>query len=295
MIKVALNGGLGNQLFQYAAGRALSVKHKTNLFFDVIPLYSKLQLKNIATYRKYELGIFSIDAQKNDLPFKGKLFYPLAKTLYFTDKLVNKLHHHYFEEKDFSFDAAVLIQPDNTYLDGHFQSEKYFKKIENIIRKELIFRNPLSETNAAWKKKIENSNSVSIHIRRGDYVLLQKNVQKHGVTSPEYYDRAIAYIADKISHPHFFVFTDDVNWAKENFKTNYPFEIVDSNQTPETSYIDMQLMSLCRHNIICNSTFSWWSAWLNANPQKMVIAPSNWFADSAINSKDIYPSDWIKL
>ena len=101
MIKVALNGGLGNQLFQYAAGRALADKHKTDLLFDVIPLYSKLQLENIATYRKYELGIFSIDAKKNDIAFKGKLFYPLAKTLYFVDKYVNKLHYHYFEEKIF--------------------------------------------------------------------------------------------------------------------------------------------------------------------------------------------------
>ncbi|MDB5227627.1 MAG: glycosyl transferase family 11, partial [Bacteroidota bacterium] len=95
--------------------------------------------------------------------------------------------------------------------------------------------------------------------------------------------------------PYFFIFTDDVTWVKENFKTNFPFEIVDSNQSPESGYIDMQLMSLCKHNIICNSTFSWWSAWLNKNPEKIVIAPSNWFADSAINSKDIYPSDWIKL
>ncbi|MDB5228753.1 MAG: hypothetical protein JWN78_2946, partial [Bacteroidota bacterium] len=281
MIKVALNGGLGNQLFQYAAGRALAVKNNTKLFFDVIPLYSKLQLKNIATYRKYELGIFSIDAQKNDIPFKGKLFYPLAKMLYFVDKYVNKLHHHYFEEKDFSFDEAVLEQPDNTYLDGHFQSEKYFKHIENIIREELIFKNRLSEKNSIFKSKIENSNAVSIHIRRGDYVLLQKNVQKHGVASTEYYNNAIAHIAGKIALPYFFIFTDDITWVKENFKTNYPFEIVDSNQSPGSGYIDMQLMSLCKHNIICNSTFSWWSAWLNKHPEKIVIAPSNWFADSA--------------
>jgi hypothetical protein len=295
MIKVALNGGLGNQLFQYAAGRALAEKHQSDLHFDVLPLYSKLQLQHIATYRRYELDIFSIDAKKNDVPLKGKYFYPLVKAEYYLSRELNRMRYNYFREKDFSFDAELLEQPDNTYLDGHFQSEKYFKQIESKIRQELKFRTPLTGSNQAWQTQIESRIGVSLHIRRGDYVNLQKNAAKHGATSLEYYRDAIRYINSKVGNAHFYIFTDDVPWVMENFKTDVPFDIVHGNASPRDAHFDMQLMSLCRHHIICNSTFSWWGAWLNPSPEKIVIAPEKWFADTSINSKDIYPPEWIKL
>ncbi len=295
MIKVALNGGLGNQLFQYAAAKTLAVKHGTSLEFDVVPLYSKLQFSSLATYRKPELNVFCIEAQMNEMFFKNKFLYPLSKTQFFLNRFYNKWKFHYYKENDFAFDASVLDLPDNTYLDGHFQSEKYFKTAEDIIRKECRFKKPLNGKNSEWEKAIKNAASVSVHIRRGDYVALQKNRQKHGATSPEYYQKAINCILEKVEQPVFFIFTDDVPWVRTHFRLDFPFHIIDNNSDAESSHLDMQLMSLCRHHIICNSTFSWWGAWLNNKTDKMVIAPQKWFADSSINSKDIYPPDWIKL
>lgn len=295
MIKVALNGGLGNQLFQYAAGKALALKHNVPLSLDLIPLNSKLKWKGLATYRKYELDIFSIEAEINHPSFTNKYLYPLAKANYFITRLTNQFMFNYVKEKSFEFDATLLQQPDNTYLDGHFQSEKYFKSVESVLRKELMFKRQLSGQNEQWADKIQQTNSVSLHIRRGDYLLNAKNLNKHGLTSIEYYQRAIEFMLAKIEHPVFFIFTDDINWVKESFKMDSPFYVVDNNRTSDTSYLDMHLMSLCKHNIICNSTFSWWGAWLNPDPQKVVIAPEQWFADTSINSTDIYPSEWIKL
>lgn len=295
MIRVALNGGLGNQLFQYAAAKTLAVKHNTSLGLDVIPLYSKLQVSSLATYRKLELDVFCIEAQRNEMLFRNKYLYPLSKTHFFLNRLYNSWKFTYFKEKDFSFDSSVLELPDNTYLDGHFQSEKYFKPIEEIIRNECRFKQPLYGKNREWESIIANNASVSVHIRRGDYVSLQKNLQKHGATSLEYYQKAVGLMAAKIHQPLFFIFTDDVPWVRAHFKLDFPFHIIDNNTTAESSHLDMQLISLCRHHIICNSTFSWWGAWLNNKADKIVMAPEKWFADPSINSKDIYPSDWIKL
>ncbi len=227
MIKVALNGGLGNQLFQYAAGKALAIRNNTELCLDVIPLYSKLQWNKIATYRKYELDVFSLHAIKNEFRLKHRYLYPLAKTCYFLNKQLSKVRFHYFRERDFSFDEMVLSLPDNTYLDGHFQSENYFKEIEPVIRKELLFSVPLTGQNIDWKEKMQHSESVSIHIRRGDYLALQKNLDKHGITSSAYYQDAIDYMASKLQKPVFYIFTDDVKWVKENFRTHFSFCIID--------------------------------------------------------------------
>lgn len=295
MITVALNGGLGNQMFQYAAARTLAIKHNTTLLLDIIPLYSKLQLNKIATYRKFELEIFPIKATTNQPLFIHKYLYPLAKSHFYINRIIQQQKQHYVKESSFEFDSTILMQPNNSYLDGFFQSEKYFKSIEPTIRSEFTFKHPLEDVNKIWLEKIQKHHAVSVHIRRGDYLLNQKNLNKHGITSERYYEKAIDYIASVVEEPYFFVFTDDVSWVKSYFKINFPFEIIDDNQTADTSHLDMQLMQACKHNIICNSTFSWWGAWLNSNPQKIVIAPQQWFADTSINSKDIYPSDWIKL
>lgn len=295
MIIVALNGGLGNQLFQYAAGRALAVSRNTNLSLDLIPLSSKLQLKNIATYRPYELSVFLINATINQPIFTNRYLYPFAKANYYVNKLRKRMMYNYVKEHTFEYDETLLLQPDNTYLDGHFQSEKYFKKIEQQLRNELTFKHPLDDYNNRLSEQIINQNSVAIHIRRGDYLLNTNNLNKHGLTPLSYYFDAVNYIAARINNPVFYIFSDDADWVKAQFDINHNHIIINHNTLPETSYIDMQLMSLCKHNIIANSTFSWWGAWLNSNPNKIVIAPKQWFTDTSINSNDIYPFEWIKL
>lgn len=295
MIKAALSGGLGNQMFQYAFARNLSIKNNAKLYLNTSYLQSKLPIKSLATSMQYELDIFNIQAEISQNIFQSKFLYPLAKAEYLLRDTWNKNQWNVLQETSFNFQPEYLSAKDNTYIKGNFQSEKYFIEIEKIIRQEFQFKPILKEENLVWKQQIENSNAVSIHVRRGDYISLKQNVHKFAQIPIVYFQKAINHIASKIENPVFFVFSDDLDWVKRELKTEFPVHFISNNNTKQTSYIDMQLMSLCMHNIICNSTFSWWGAWLNSHPDKMVIAPQQWFADNSINSKDIYPLKWIKL
>ncbi|MFN8282085.1 MAG: alpha-1,2-fucosyltransferase [Chitinophagales bacterium] len=295
MIKVLLSGGLGNQIFQYAFGKTLAVKNNTSLVLSTSYIESKLPIKKLASQMKYELDVFNINAKIEHNFIKGKIVYPFAKLEHLIKDKFNGNKLNLLQETAHHFQPELLDYKDNTYVKGNFQSEKYFNSIEEILRKELTFKKALTEKNLDWKNQIESTNSVSIHIRRGDYISIQKNQDKFIIQSLDYYKNAITHIANKVDQPTLFIFSDDIAWSKENLKTSFPVHFIDNNNTTETSYIDMQLMSLCQHNIICNSTFSWWSAWLNANPGKIVIAPQNWFADKSINSQDLIPFKWIKL
>lgn len=295
MIKVLLTGGLGNQMFQYAFARTLSIKHNTSLVLNTSYLQSKLPISKLVTQMKYELDIFNINAKVEANFFSSKYLYPLSKTEYFFRKKLNEIKLNTIHETQFSFQKELFISSDNSFVIGNFQSEKYFEIINDLLRKEFTFKQALTGTNADWKNKILSSNSVSIHIRRGDYISLKQNQNKFNTTPISYYNTAIDLIKSKTNNPVFFIFSDDIDWAKENIKTNDETYFVANNNTPQTSYIDMQLMSVCKHNIITNSTFSWWAAWLNNNPNKIVIAPSQWFTYVSINSQDIIPQEWIKL
>ena len=282
-------------MFQYAFGRNLSVKNNTNLVLSTSYLQSKLLFKKWATAMKYELDIFNINATVESNIFSGKLLYPIAKAEYLIREKINNILLNNVQENVFSFQRDLLNSKDNSFIKGNFQSEKYFKSIEDIIRKDFIFKTVLTGKNAEWKNEIENSNSVSIHVRRGDYISIKSNAQKFAQIPVSYFQQAIQYIASITENPVFYIFSDDTDWVKENLKVDFPLTFIINNNLPETSHFDMQLMSLCKHNIICNSTFSWWSAWLNTNPHKTVIAPKQWFADVSINSQDIIPDEWIKL
>ena len=180
---------------------------------------------------------------------------------------------------------------DNIYLSGYWQGEKYLENTNYNINNYFKFNcaNKLTKIS----EKIKNTNSVSIHFRRGDYVNNIKTNTFHGLCGFNYYNNGIKFISKNISNPIYFVFSDDINWVKQNFKLNYPTIYIEDNK----DYEDMYLMSLCRHNIIANSTFSWWGAWLNKNPDKIVIAPQKWFADKVKNknTNKIIPKEWIRI
>ena len=180
-------------------------------------------------------------------------------------------------------------------MSGYWQSPKYFNSIETLIRKEFTFQKPLDSKNLEILNLIKNTISVSIHIRRTDFQIINSN-DIHGFCSLEYYDEAINYIHTNVLMSKFFIFSDDINWAKENLKVPMNSYFVSGN-TGEKSYIDMQLMSNCNHNIIANSSFSWWGAWLNSNPKKIVIAPKKWFSDEKMNAQtdDLIPAEWIRM
>lgn len=294
---VEISGGLGNQMFQYAFARAISIKKKIPFKLDCQYFSLKSEINII---RPYELNIFKLKKpiiEEEKLAFKksiiSKINYKLNHILnfpiIFKSRIINES-----DFKNFSLESEKNI--DGFYFTGHWQSENYFKKIESILRKDFIFKKKLDEVNLNCKNKIENSNSVSIHIRRGDYISNQSAFQNHGVCSIDYYKRAINFIETKIQNPTYFIFSDDPDWVRSTDFGIKNYHIVDWNND-NASYIDMQLMTLCKHNIIANSTFSWWGAWLNNYQKKIVIAPRNWFAKESrkSESKKIIPDGWVKI
>ncbi len=289
MIIVKLIGGLGNQLFQYAAARRIS-------YLNRIPL--KLDISEFIRYKlhKYSLMHFNI-IEEMATPaeiqaFKPQSFFPRLAFRYLSS--FNMLSRSYVMERHFHFDPALLKINHGVYLDGYWQSEKYFLDIEEVIRKELSVKTPPDAGNEQMMERIRNEAAVSLHIRRADYVTNNHTLAVHGCCSLDYYHHAVTLMAEKVESPHFFIFSDDPAWAKSNLQLPFQVTFVTHNG-PDKNYEDLRLMSLCRHNILANSTFSWWGAWLNAHPDKMVIAPKKWFNTEAINPKDLLPEDWIKI
>jgi hypothetical protein len=187
----------------------------------------------------------------------------------------------------------MLSLPDGVYLDGFWQSEKYFLDIEPTLRKEFSLRKAASPRSLDLANQISSSNAVGLHVRRGDY-LSQDKMEFHGVCSLDYYIAAVSIISSKIPAPHFFVFSDDPEWAVENLRLSYLTTFVrdaDGNKP----YEHIWAMSLCKHHIIANSSFSWWGAWLSVNPEKIVIAPKQWFRLQTLDSKDIVPERWMRI
>ena len=290
MIKVILSGGLGNQMFEYAAGRALSIHHNTELSIDLYLLKKKTK----ATTRHYELSVFDIKP-----PIRTSIINKIAVKVFGTihskrikKSFLNKLGI-FRDEKAQYHDTKFENLPKDTTLFGYFQNENYFKKISEQLKVDFTFRTPLAGENDKIRHKIEQENSVSIHIRRGDYINTNTNLP---ILDLSYYKKAIEYITSEIDNPHFFIFSDGIEWVKINLDlSNLNHEFIDWNKN-ECSYIDMQLMSLCKHNIIANSSFSWWAGWLNNNPDKMVIAPRKWYkGDTGIYPDGFLPKEWITL
>jgi hypothetical protein len=197
------------------------------------------------------------------------------------------------EEPHFHFSSEMLRLKRNSYVNGYWQSEKYFSDIKSEIQTEFSFKLPLSKKNSDLAKKINKLNSVSVHVRRNDYANNSNVNAVHGLCSLNYYMSAIQYVVERVEKPFFFIFSDDPTWVKENFKIDYPFEFIAHNQGAE-SYNDMRLMSMCKHHVIANSSFSWWGAWLNLSDTKIVITPKEWFVKE-INTIDLIPGNWVRI
>jgi hypothetical protein len=269
MIIINLIGGLGNQMFQYAAAKALALQRKETL---------KLNTTAFETYTLHQYGLHHFAIADSKVNFLDKIKSKLFKTKQYT-------------ETNFEYNPNVQqLKAQNIILNGYFQSEKYF----GIYRKELLelfeIKTELKQQTKDLLKQISNQNAVALHIRRGDY--LQNTI--HNTDKTDYYKKAIHYISEKVKNPIFYIFSDDMGWVKDHFKINFETHYVDFNDA-NTNFEDLKLMSSCQHNIIANSSFSWWSAWLNVNPDKIVIAPKKWFATGHYNSKDVLPQEWVKL
>jgi hypothetical protein len=242
------------------------------------------------TFRDYELNIFNcIEEFSSDEEvqsfIKPKSF--LAKTIF----NIRQKFKPTVIITDSYFDPIFLKKASAIYLDGYFQNEKYFNEIRNILTKEFSLKEQLSGHYKEISHRISGCHSVSIHIRRGDYVSNTITNNYHGICDLNYYNRAMSLMAERITEPHFFIFSDDIGWAKENLKSTWPITFVSGGKNFE----DLFLMSQCKHNIIANSSFSWWGAWLNKNFEKIVIGPVKWFNAPKINAEFSLPEKWIRL
>lgn len=293
MVVSSINGGLGNQMFQYAFGRALSLSMGTELSVGIDRQY-KYSLHN-----GYELNrIFNmLSGKASELDYRSVLGWRGNKKIrqglvrrrfawIRGSHIVVEPHYHYWEG---AFDL-----PKDCYVVGYWQSEKYFHDYQDVIRKDFTFYLPLSAQNREIKEQIDSCDAISLHIRRGDYINNQKTFNTHGVCSIDYYVKAIDFIANQCVNPKLFIFSDDMAWVKDNLKLEIPCQFLEHNSGAE-SYNDMRLMSVCKHHIIANSSFSWWGAWLNSSEEKLVVAPERWFNVSQFDTRDLIPEDWNKM
>ena len=292
MIITKLMGGLGNQMFQYAVGRA--VAHRANM-----PL--KLDITYFETFklRSYQLDCFNIQedfASTKDI----ERFIPRRRQIgaftYYKirAKLLPWHKQKLIKERGVLYDPDIIKIKGNAYLEGYWQSEKYFADISDIIRREFTFKQRPNNINNQILTKIDGVNSVSLHIRRGDYVNNPKTLNFHGVLNLDYYVNALNFISKKVKELYVFVFSDDIAWAKKNLVTTLPLYFIDHNRG-EQEFEDLRLMSRCKHHIIANSSFSWWGTWLSSNTNKIIISPKNWFKNKEINIKDLIPETWRKI
>lgn len=279
VIYIKIYGGLGNQLYQYALGRALAVKHST---------LCKMDLREFETYKlhRYSLCHFQIPEYLMEETEFQQIDDPRTRKWYRRGGKIPVLR-----EKTFCFENEILRGPSHAYFDGYWQSFRYFEEIRPILLHEITVKYFPSDQNMEWLNQIRSSESIALHVRRGDYISNPATRVIHGLCSQEYYQESYQKICGLVHKPVFFIFSDDPSWAKNEFNYIEKKWYVDTN-SPLFNYEDLRLMSSCRHQIIANSSFSWWAAWLNRNPQKQVFAPKKWFAGEKFSIEDRIPGNW---
>ena len=287
MIVSHLRGGLGNQFFQYAVGRALALRRKTNLVLDA-EWFDQVHPPEI-TPRTFELYRYRIKARQLLASERTRIW---MCTSGYLRRFAFAHGWTTFKEPDFNqYYPSVMDLPGNVYLEGFWQYPDYFAGCESQIRAELMPSVGLREPDAAILKRIKDVNSISIHVRRGDYLTSGRFM---GVLPMAYYTGAMAWMLERIENPHFFVFSDDPDWTRSNILIDAPVDYM-AHKGVDTAFNDFHLMTQCRHHIIANSSFSWWAAWLSSNTTPVVVAPARWFAELAPGNHSRLPASWIAL
>lgn len=292
MIIVRIIGGHSNQLFQYAVGRALASKRNTELKLDITTYFDNQPAEN--TPREYELAVYPLRASiASPSEIKNALDGQSENNRY-KKFLMNKDRFVIYNEKPTSFQSEVLRLPKNAYLIGYWQNENHFKDIRKDLIKEFEPVKPMSLKNKQYLARIQSTQAISLHIRREDYVDNKSANEFHGLMPLDYYKAALAIILKKTkdNNRHVFVFSKEIDWCKKNIKLDLPTTFIEGNKDGSD---DMRLMKHCKHNIMANSSFSWWGAWLNQNPDKIIVAPKIWFQDPSANKNMELPKSWIRL
>ena len=288
VVTVRIVGGLGNQMFQYACGRAAAYRNGGRLLLD------------LSAFKRYELhrfGLHSFHIAASVAPYRlqtDSVLYAGLRCLGISSRWRMAVQgvDYIKEDEDLSFQPRILETHASAYLDGYWQNEIYFADVANIIRDEFQLNHfeSASDDNMPGKR----GGVVSLHIRRGDYAHNLKANAVHGVLGLEYYRNAVAYLANRIgNHFHIMVFSDDIEWARQNLDFEQSMSFISGSTV--MPHEDLRKMASCDHHIIANSSFSWWGAWLNPSATKIVVAPKRWFVVPQLNDRNICPPSWERI
>lgn len=283
---------MGNQMFQYAFGRRMAHDLGTDLQIDLSLLLDRARGKD-HVYREYDLTIFEVP---DDFVVSPKILKTLYKTKsskvckFVRNRIARGKNH--IKEPHFEVSEEILNNPkDNTIYEGWWQSERYFSPIAEDIRKVFSFKEPILEKSKKLLEEIENVNSVCLNVRRTDFL----KTESLNITNKDYFLRGVEKIEEQVTNPHFFIFSDDVEWCAENLNLDFPTRLVSHEHKGEKFGNYMQLMKACKHFIIPNSSFAWWAVWLNEHDKKIVIAPKKWFSGDEYDTSDLVPKEWIRM
>ena len=288
-----LQGGLGNQMFQYAIARALSEHYQSTFLLDCswfdVP-------QSETTPRPYQLDLLQIQsAAKNNLDFPKK-----------PNRWIRGLQRNlssgpivYYQQNAFEFDPSLFrlkgMAERDLFLFGYWQAYPYLENIRPILQAEFKTKAPTLDHYQAYLDLIRKSESVMLHIRRGDYVNSPSAAKFHGVLPLSYYQQAIESLALQKPNAHFFIFSDDLPWAKEALPKNLKMTFVENALQADAAAQELQLMTACKHHIIANSSLSWWGAWLRQDSNGLVYAPNRWISDSSLDLSNLLPASWKRI
>jgi hypothetical protein len=287
LITVRLIGGLGNQMFQYALGRRLALERGVDLAVD-LGWFGRQAPGD--TPRGYELACWRADARV------AKVEVQLREPSSRPGLLLARVEQHFSRQKivrqrGAGYDHDVLQAPDGALLIGYWQSERYFASASSAIRADFTPVVPLSAAAAALSEEMAGDDTVSLHVRRGDYVTNAAANRYHGTVGVEYYRAALECIG--LERPRIFVFSDDAEWCRTQLRLGAPMKVIGSND--RSPHEDMLLMAACRHHVIANSSYSWWGAWLDPRPDGVVVAPRTWVRDGDEGHDDVYVDGWLRV
>lgn len=288
-----LQGGLGNQMFQYAIARALSEHYQSTFLLDRswfdVP-------QSETTPRPYQLDLLQIQNVANsDLIFPKK-----------PNKLIKALQGFipanpivYYQQNAFEFDPSLFrlkrMAERDLFLFGYWQAYPYLEVIRPILQTEFKTKAPTPNHYQAYLQQIRSSESVMLHIRRGDYVNSPSAAKFHGVLPLSYYQQAIEVLLLQKPDSHFFIFSDDLPWAKEALPKNLKITFVENALQADAAAQELQLMTECKHHIIANSSLSWWGAWLKQDCNSLVFTPNRWISDNSLDLSNLLPTSWHRI
>jgi hypothetical protein len=289
-------GGLGNQMFQYAMGRALAYRNNAKLLLD-ISFFARSQL------RRFALDSFSSDAEIASGQILRRYRLQNACDLLSVVNLFRRPSTEsipFFRERFFHFDPVAYQLSAPVCIEGYWQSARYFEDCAPAIRQEFKPKQELSLSDARLAEIMTATPTVSLHVRRGDYVTNPRTNATHGLCSLDYYARAMEYITERVDDVRLFVFSDDLEWTQRHLssaplKSSFPPTTFVEANPASGEFRDMHLMSCCKHHIIANSSYSWWGAWLNPSPDEIIVCPQQWFRDPSKDTRDLTHEEWIQL